>query len=95
MKREMLSPQAGARIPSFTIYHVLPDLPAHRQVDHYTTLSDVMPVAYLKLHLLYRSIYHLTEIREVSHWIFGAGLSRQKNQSKFPSARTSQLMIQF
>ncbi len=28
MKREMVSPPAGACIPSFTIYHVLPDLPA-------------------------------------------------------------------
>jgi hypothetical protein len=27
MKREMVSPPAGAYIPSFTIYHVLPDLP--------------------------------------------------------------------
>jgi hypothetical protein len=28
MKQEMVSPPAGAYIPSFTIYHVLPDLPA-------------------------------------------------------------------
>jgi hypothetical protein len=28
MEREMVSPPAGAYIPSFTIYHVLPDLPA-------------------------------------------------------------------
>jgi hypothetical protein len=27
MKGEMVSPPAGAYIPSFTIYHVLPDLP--------------------------------------------------------------------
>jgi hypothetical protein len=27
MKREMVAPPAGAYIPSFTIYHVLPDLP--------------------------------------------------------------------
>jgi hypothetical protein len=27
MKRKMVSPPAGAYIPSFTIYHVLPDLP--------------------------------------------------------------------
>jgi hypothetical protein len=27
MKLEMVSPPAGAYIPSFTIYHVLPDLP--------------------------------------------------------------------
>ncbi len=27
MKREMVSPPAGAYIRSFTIYHVLPDLP--------------------------------------------------------------------
>jgi hypothetical protein len=27
MEREMVSPPAGAYIPSFTIYHVLPDLP--------------------------------------------------------------------
>jgi hypothetical protein len=27
MKREMISPPAGAYIPSFTIYHVLPDHP--------------------------------------------------------------------
>jgi hypothetical protein len=27
MKREMVSPPAGAYIPSFTICHVLPDLP--------------------------------------------------------------------
>jgi hypothetical protein len=26
MEREMVSPPAGAYIPSFTIYHVLPDL---------------------------------------------------------------------
>ena len=26
-EREMVSPPAGAYIPSFTIYHVLPDLP--------------------------------------------------------------------
>ena len=26
MEREMVSPPAGADIPSFTIYHVLPDL---------------------------------------------------------------------
>ncbi len=28
MKREMVSPPVSAYIPSFTIYHVLPDLPA-------------------------------------------------------------------
>ena len=27
MKREMVSPPAGTYFPSFTIYHVLPDLP--------------------------------------------------------------------
>jgi hypothetical protein len=27
MEREMVSPLAGAYIPLFTIYHVLPDLP--------------------------------------------------------------------
>jgi hypothetical protein len=27
MEREMVSPPAGAYITSFTIYHVLPDLP--------------------------------------------------------------------
>ena len=32
MEREMASPPAGAYIPSFTIYHVLPDLPGHRQL---------------------------------------------------------------
>ncbi len=30
MKREMVSPPAGVYIPSFTIYHVLPDLPESR-----------------------------------------------------------------
>jgi hypothetical protein len=28
MEWEMISPPAGAYIPSFTIYHLLPDLPA-------------------------------------------------------------------
>jgi hypothetical protein len=28
MEREMVLPPAGAYFPSFTIYHVLPDLPA-------------------------------------------------------------------
>jgi hypothetical protein len=27
LKREIVSPPAGAYFPSFTIYHVLPDLP--------------------------------------------------------------------
>jgi hypothetical protein len=27
MEGEMVSPPAGAYIPSFTLYHVLPDLP--------------------------------------------------------------------
>ena len=30
MEREMVSPPAGAYITSFTIYHVLPDLPVNR-----------------------------------------------------------------
>jgi hypothetical protein len=29
MEWEMVSPPAGAHIPSFTIYHLLPDLPVH------------------------------------------------------------------
>jgi hypothetical protein len=29
MKLEMVSPPAGVYIPSFTIYHVLPDLPGN------------------------------------------------------------------
>jgi hypothetical protein len=32
MEREMVSPPAGAYIPSFTIYHVLPNLSGHKLV---------------------------------------------------------------
>ena len=32
MEREMVSPPAGAYITSFTIYHVLPDLPEEARV---------------------------------------------------------------
>jgi hypothetical protein len=31
MEREMVSPPAGAYITSFTIYHVLPDLPVEEK----------------------------------------------------------------
>jgi hypothetical protein len=34
MEWEMVSPPAGAYIPSFTIYHLLPDLPA---INKWTT----------------------------------------------------------
>jgi hypothetical protein len=50
MEWEMFSPPVGAYIPSFTIYHVLPDLPEHHsgtsnwyQVEScmtYCTMSD-------------------------------------------------------
>jgi hypothetical protein len=36
MKREMVSPPDGAYIPSFTIYHVLPDLPGRSDPSTYT-----------------------------------------------------------
>jgi hypothetical protein len=33
MEREMVSPPASAYIPSFTIYHVLPDLPGWKMIQ--------------------------------------------------------------
>jgi hypothetical protein len=46
MEREMVSPPTGASIPSFTIYHVLPDLPANKTAVHYETVT-VRPCASL------------------------------------------------
>jgi hypothetical protein len=34
MEREMVSPPAGVYLPSFTICHVLPDLPGQKYVEH-------------------------------------------------------------
>ena len=42
MKREMVSPPAGAYIRSFTIYHVLPDLPGQWQEGPATHLCPVL-----------------------------------------------------
>jgi hypothetical protein len=36
MEWEMVAPPAGAYIPSFTIYHVLPDLPGRSGPSTYT-----------------------------------------------------------
>jgi hypothetical protein len=41
MEREMVSPPAGAYIPSFTIYHVLPDLPGRFITSHSTNSKIV------------------------------------------------------
>ncbi len=45
MERDMVSPPAGAYIPSFTIYHVLPDLPESRflPVCTYLVLETGVP----------------------------------------------------
>jgi hypothetical protein len=42
MEWEMVSPPAGAYIPSFTIYHLLPDLPEGR--CSYARDSDLITV---------------------------------------------------
>jgi hypothetical protein len=44
MKREMVSPPAGAYIPSFTIYLVLPDLPGFELVNVVVTALEFMDV---------------------------------------------------
>jgi hypothetical protein len=47
MEREMVSPPAGAYIPSFTIYHVLPDLPGTVSTRTYTkdTFCPDLPIS--------------------------------------------------
>ncbi len=44
---EMVSPPAGAYIPSFTIYHVLPDLPAVRAPTY--VLSSALGAHYTRI----------------------------------------------
>ena len=44
MKPEMVSPPASAYIPSFTIYHVLPDLPGGEAYPHILAANGIVKI---------------------------------------------------
>jgi hypothetical protein len=44
LERKMVSPPAGAYIPSFTIYHILPDLTEERKFRNHRRRNVVRPV---------------------------------------------------